>query len=96
MYNMEGNGAAAQHGFYAATICVPKKQLYASVKALQKVWSVDPVCVCVCERACKPWKQMYTLVKAMTYICPTPPPSLILSLLPSPCSSEAAACWCSP
>ena len=32
-----GGGAAAEHGFYAATICVPKKKLYASVKALRKV-----------------------------------------------------------
>lgn len=24
-----------QHGFYAATICVPKKRLYAAVKELQ-------------------------------------------------------------
>ena len=32
-----GGGAAAEHGFYAAVICVPKKKLYASVKALRKV-----------------------------------------------------------
>ncbi len=32
-----GGGAAAEHGFYAVTICVPKKKLYASVKALRKV-----------------------------------------------------------
>lgn len=37
VYTMNGDGTAAQHGFYAATICVPKKKLYASVKALQKV-----------------------------------------------------------
>ena len=32
-----GGGAAAEHGFHAVTICVPKKKLYASVKALRKV-----------------------------------------------------------
>jgi ATP phosphoribosyltransferase len=32
-----GGGAAAEHGFYAAVICVPKKKLYTSVKALRKV-----------------------------------------------------------
>jgi ATP phosphoribosyltransferase len=37
VYNMEGDGSAAQHGFYAATICVPKKKLYTAVKTLQKV-----------------------------------------------------------
>ena len=37
VYNMEGEGNAAQHGFYAATICVHKKQLYTAVKTLQKV-----------------------------------------------------------
>lgn len=31
------NETAAQHGFYACVICVPKKKLYASVKILQKV-----------------------------------------------------------
>jgi hypothetical protein len=31
------DGRAAQHGFYACVICVPKKKLYASVKILQKV-----------------------------------------------------------
>jgi ATP phosphoribosyltransferase len=34
---MSADGSAAQHGFYAATICVPKKRLYAAVKALQKL-----------------------------------------------------------
>jgi len=34
---MNGDGSAAQHGFYAATICVRKKQLYSAVKALQKL-----------------------------------------------------------
>ena len=37
VYHMEGNGTAAQHGFYAATICVSKKNLYKAVKSLQKV-----------------------------------------------------------
>lgn len=37
VYNMNGDGTAAQHGFYAATICVRKKQLYGAVKALQKL-----------------------------------------------------------
>jgi hypothetical protein len=32
-----GDSSAAQHGFYACVICVPKKKLYSSVKALQKV-----------------------------------------------------------
>jgi len=40
-----GGGAAAEHGFYAVTICVPKKKLYASVKALRKV-----------RRSCKLWR----------------------------------------
>lgn len=31
------SGPAAKHGFYACVICVAKKQLYPSVKALQKV-----------------------------------------------------------
>lgn len=39
VYNMEGNNSsgAAEHGFYAATICVPKKKLYSTVKILQKL-----------------------------------------------------------
>ena len=37
VYSMDASGTAAQHGFYAATICVPKKKLYAAVKSLQKV-----------------------------------------------------------
>ena len=37
VYNMEGEGKAAQHGFYAATICVKKKKMFAAVKTLQKV-----------------------------------------------------------
>ena len=31
------NGAAAQHGFWAVTICVPKSRLYSSVKDLRAV-----------------------------------------------------------
>jgi hypothetical protein len=30
-------GAAVTHGFYACVICVKKKNLYPSVKAIQKV-----------------------------------------------------------
>ena len=30
-------GVAAQQGFYAAVICVPKKRLYAAVKSLQRL-----------------------------------------------------------
>lgn len=37
VYSTNGSNTAAQHGFYAATICVRKKQLYAAVKALQKL-----------------------------------------------------------
>jgi len=37
VYNMENGGSAAQHGFYAATICVRKKQLYTAVKSLQRL-----------------------------------------------------------
>ena len=40
VYNMEASGTAAQHGFYAATICVSKKNLYKAVKSLQKVRSL--------------------------------------------------------
>ena len=36
VYN-RGAGDKAEHHFYAATICVRKKQLYGAVKALQKV-----------------------------------------------------------
>ena len=36
-----GDGSAAQHGFFACTICVPKRKLYASVKVLQKVGCLD-------------------------------------------------------
>lgn len=32
-----GSFVCLQHGFYAATICVPKKRLYACVKSLQKL-----------------------------------------------------------
>lgn len=38
VYTMASEGGqAAQHGFYACVICVPKKKLYASVKVLQKL-----------------------------------------------------------
>ena len=40
VYTMNGDGTAAQHGFYAAVICVNKKRLYPSVKALQRVSGV--------------------------------------------------------
>lgn len=36
-----GDSAAAQHGFYACVICVPKKRLYSSVKTLQKVGGTE-------------------------------------------------------
>ncbi len=41
------NGSAnvvAQQGFYAATICVPKKLLYQSVKELRQVNLLRPMC----------------------------------------------------
>lgn len=37
VYTMDGGGAAAQHGFYATIICVKKKDLYSSVKELQRL-----------------------------------------------------------
>ena len=39
VYNMNGSSdsGAAEHGFYAATICVSKKKLYTAVKSLQKL-----------------------------------------------------------
>ncbi|GAX75767.1 hypothetical protein CEUSTIGMA_g3210.t1 [Chlamydomonas eustigma] len=37
VYNLNGSDDEVQHGFYAATICVPKKKLYAAVKSLQKL-----------------------------------------------------------
>lgn len=37
MYNLNGHKGDAELNFYAATICVNKKQLYPAVKALQKV-----------------------------------------------------------
>ncbi|GLC36083.1 hypothetical protein PLESTB_001382400 [Pleodorina starrii] len=37
VYNRSPEAKNAQHHFYAATICVRKKQLYAAVKALQKL-----------------------------------------------------------
>ncbi len=36
MYNQSAEGDA-EHNFYAATVCVPKKTLYAAVKSLQKL-----------------------------------------------------------
>ncbi len=62
VFTMNGDGAAAaEHGFYAAVICVPKKRLYPSVKELRKVCGSshhgDGCCSCVlcsqrtvCER----------------------------------------------
>jgi len=38
VYTMGSDGrGAAKHGFYAAVICVPKKQLYPAVKSLRKI-----------------------------------------------------------
>ncbi|WIA21875.1 hypothetical protein OEZ85_004251 [Tetradesmus obliquus] len=39
VYSLDGSasGEAAKHGFYACVICVAKKNLYPSVKALQKI-----------------------------------------------------------
>ncbi|KAG2489130.1 hypothetical protein HYH03_012356 [Edaphochlamys debaryana] len=37
VYNRASSGNGAKHHFYAATICVRKKQLYGAVKALQKL-----------------------------------------------------------
>ncbi len=37
VYHRAQDGNGAEHRFYAATICVRKKQLYGAVKALQKV-----------------------------------------------------------
>jgi ATP phosphoribosyltransferase len=46
VYSLDGSGsgAAAKHGFYACVICVAKKNLYPSVKALQKVRMVKELC----------------------------------------------------
>ena len=38
-------GLPEGHAYYAATICVPKSRLYASVKELRKV-SIVPACMC--------------------------------------------------
>ena len=43
VYHFNEDGTQAQHGFYAATICVHKKQLFAAVKTLQKVRSLARV-----------------------------------------------------
>lgn len=37
VYGPAGDGAAVTHGFYACVICVKKKNLYPSVKAIQKI-----------------------------------------------------------
>ena len=37
VYTRDGDEAAAKHGFFAAVICVPKKELYPAVKALRKI-----------------------------------------------------------
>ena len=45
--NQSANGAeavAAERGFFAATICVPKARLYTSVKDLRAVSSSVPSC----------------------------------------------------
>jgi ATP phosphoribosyltransferase len=56
VYTLDGSssGAAAKHGFYACVICVAKKNLYPSVKALQKVSGVAKAVMsqvtCLCGR----------------------------------------------
>ena len=50
-----GNGSGASHGFYACTICVPKKRLYPSVKELRKVRSGAPFSLSVCNVSRLPW-----------------------------------------
>lgn len=37
VYTLGKEGSAAEHGFYAAIVCVPKKQLYPAVKSLRKL-----------------------------------------------------------
>ena len=37
IFSAEDQGLPEGHAFYAATICVPKSRLYASVKELRKV-----------------------------------------------------------
>lgn len=44
VYTKEGDESVAQHGYYATTICVRKKQLYRAVKELRKV-RIPPPCV---------------------------------------------------
>ncbi len=63
VYNMSGDTKAAQHGFYAATICVQKKKLYAAVKVLQKVGEVRlgwrgvwTLLFVFLNRVLRPWK----------------------------------------
>lgn len=45
VYTLDSGAASARAGLYACVICVAKKQLYKSVKAIQKV-------CCVCHAAC--------------------------------------------
>jgi hypothetical protein len=42
VYTKHGDEAVAQHGYYATTICVRKKQLYRAVKELRAVRSTRP------------------------------------------------------
>lgn len=37
VFTLDGDRKAAEHGFYAAVVCVPKKQLYPAVKEIRKV-----------------------------------------------------------
>jgi HisG, C-terminal domain len=57
VYTKHGDEAVAQHGYYATTICVRKKQLYRAVKELRAVryrlsrpflGVVDSFCCCCC------------------------------------------------
>ena len=47
VYTLEGSAAGAAPHLFAATICVPKKQLYPAVKELRKVCGGgEPSCSC--------------------------------------------------
>ncbi len=94
VYNLTGsNGSAkvAAKNYYAATICVRKKQLYGAVKALQKVstatthGAVDPrgavIDLSVIATSRRPCEQ-----RLRSVLCDC------VSL----CSSAAVACWCNP
>lgn len=63
MYNRSPNGDVAEHNFYAATVCVPKKKLYGAVKALQKLGGsgvlVQPMTYIFDEEPQR-WKQLLT------------------------------------